>query len=335
MDKELSTLYIRDEIGKCEDVEELKNRIFPMLKEFRQLWEVKINEIISQSGYNKTEFAKLCDVSRMSVNKWCNGAMPRNRETFLKIGMAAGYNREQVDQLLQRYGRYPALYPKSLEDCICIYVLENEKKEERIEKYNYILEKIKSKIINSDNKDVDVPTKFFDEKLSDVEDESGLEKFIEENSAAFSTAYNRLYSYIKMELSNNYGVDADNIYKMADMQNWSSSLTHCVYAINQKKWYPTRNKIISLGLHLSMDMEQIDDMLDKAHMEPLCAKNIFESIIMYILEDASINNMLDVKKDNFDPDELCRQAKEVLSDFDIPEVEVFINEVLKIDGEDE
>ena len=101
------TVYLRDEISRCEDVFELKERILPMLKTQQDQWKDKINALIGESGLTKTRLAEMIGVSRMAVNKWCNGAIPKNRETFLRIGMAAGYNREKMDQLLMRYGRYP------------------------------------------------------------------------------------------------------------------------------------------------------------------------------------------------------------------------------------
>ena len=86
---------------------------------------------------------------------------------------------------------------------------------------------------------------------------------------------------------------------------------------------------IALRLLLALQKlpEQIDEMLTLAHMEPLCAKNPFESVIIFILEDASLNNILDTDSEEFDPDELCRYAKEVLSGLDLPEVDTFISEL--------
>lgn len=132
---------------------------------------------------------------------------------------------------------------------------------------------------------------------------------------------------------NNY-MYSGSVYELAEGQGWSSSLRQCVSAIRQRKWYPTRNKIISLGLHLSMDHEQVDKMLKLAHMEPLCAKNIFESIIMFILDDASLNDILDSKSEEYDPDELCRYARAVLKELDLSETGSFISELSEMD-EDE
>lgn len=328
------TVYIRDRIAKCEDLEELRENIFPMIKTQREQWIRKINEIIGTSGYTKSKFAELCGVSRVALNKWCNGAIPKNRETFLRIGMTARYNLEKMNQLLQRYGQYPALYSKNLEDCVCIFVVGKEFGERTIDQYNYILNKIKENIIRDDEANAEnLSTAAFDEKLSNVKDEDALESFINENSAIFSMAYHKFYAYVKMQIMANFQDFGGSVSELAQGQGWSSSLRQCVSAIRQSKWYPTRNKIISLGIHLSMDHDQIDEMLELAHMEPLCAKNIFESVIMFILDDASLNNLLDTESDEYDPDELCRYAREILLGLDLPEVDAFISELPEMDDD--
>lgn len=331
---DFETIFIKDEISKCEDIGELKEKIFPLIITQQEQWSKKVYEIITKNEYTKSAFAKICGVSRISVDKWCKGSIPRNRETFLRIGLAARYDIEHMNQLLQRYGQYPALYSKSLEDCICIYVLQNNFGDEALSKYQYILTKIKDNIIR-DNATVadNVSTAKFDVKLSKIQDEDALEQFITENIAMFSFTYHKFYAYVKMCINANYQGYAGSVFELAEAQGWSSSLRQCVSAIRQNKWYPSRNKIISLGLHLSMDHDQIDEMLALAHMEPLCAKNIFESVIMFILDDASLNNMLDADSDEFDPDELCRYARDILSSLEFPEIDTFISELPEIEEE--
>ena len=329
------TVLIKEEISRCEDLEDLKQIVLPKLHTQKEEWSRRIKEIIEESGLTKSRFADLCGVSRVSVDKWCKGSIPKNRETFLRIGMAAGYSREKMDRLLQRYGQYPALYSKSLEDCVCIYVIDHDHGEGAIEKYQYILNKIKESIIRDDSAEAvaNVTTEKFDAELSRVQGEDGLEQFIADNIAMFSNAYHRFYAYVKMNIAANYmePAYAGSIFEMAEVQGWSSSLRQCVSAIRQNKWYPTRNKIISLGLHLSMDHEQIDEMLELAHMEPLCAKNIVESVIMFILDDASLNDMLNIDSEDYDPDELCNYAREILSSLNLPEVGDFISELPEVD----
>ena len=323
----LETVFIRDEIAKCEDIEDLKQQIFPLLNSQQEQWKLKVNEIISSNGFNKMSFANACGVSRVTVDKWCKGAIPKNRETFLRIGMAAGYDRKQIDQILQRYGRYPKLYSKSLEDCICIYIINKGLGKDALEEYDLILNMIKDSLGKSTATAEDASTVLIDERLAQVKDKEDLSRFITENAAVFSSAYYKFYAYVKMCIKANYEGYAGSIFELAESQEWSSSLRQCVSAIRQNKWYPTRNKIISLGLHLSMDHDQIDEMLELAHMEPLCAKNIFESVIMFILDDASLNNIMDTEAEEYDPDELCRYAREVLEGIELPEIEEFITEL--------
>ena len=335
----LETVSIREEISRCEDLEDLKQMVFPKLHTQQEEWSRKVKEIIRENGFTKSKFAGLCGVSRVSVDKWCKGSIPKNRETFLRIGMAANYSLEEMNRLLQRYGRYPALYSKSLEDCVCIYVINHDYGEESIGKYQFILNKIKESIIRDDSAETvaNVTTEKFDAELSKVQGEDELEQFITDNIAMFSNAYHRFYAYVKVNIATNYHVEPayeGSVFKMAEVQGWSSSLRQCVSAIRQNKWYPTRNKIISLGLHLSMDHEQIDEMLGLAHMEPLCAKNIFESVIMFILDDASLNDMLKNDSEDYNPEELCNYARKILSSLDLPEIEDFISELPEVDDDE-
>ena len=213
-----------------------------------------------------------------------------------------------------------------------MFVLDHYFTEEKIDKYKYILGRIKETIVRENVAEAEnISTEKFDAKLADVQNEDELEAFITENIAMFSYAYHKFYAYVKTCINANYQMYSSSVYDMAEGQGWSSSLRQCVSAIRQNKWYPTRNKIISLGLHLSMDHDQIDQMLMLAHMEPLCGRNVFESVVMFILEDASLNNLLDADAVNYDPDALCKYARQVMEELDIPELASFISELSDIE----
>ena len=333
----LKTEYVRDEIGKCESVDELIEKIFPLISTQKEAWKIKIGELFEKSGLTKKAFAARCKVSRPTLDDWLlNGVLPRDREKFIRIALATGLDEDETNRLLQRYGRYPELYSKSLEDCICIYVLNNYP-DDPLEKYDFILERIKEKLVNtsSGQGEWNVSTIRLDRQVSEIRSDDELERFIEDNTDVFSGAYEKLYRYVMACIKSNC-LDrkyADNVHEMALAQNWSSSLTQCVSAIRRRKWYPTRNKIISLGLHLSLDHDQIDKMLNLAHMEPLCAKNHFECVVIFILEDASLNDIINTDSEDFDPDDLCRYARDILGQVDIPEIRTFLSEIAEKDDE--
>ena len=332
--EEFRTEYIQEQIIDCNSVEELESCVLHMIKTQQEQWSVKFNQILKENGYKKTEFAAMCNVSRVTVDKWCKGSIPKNRETFIKIGLAAGYNLEQMDVFLNKYGQYPGLYSKDLDDCICMYVLKQMKGKEALEQYNHIRDEIcvdfkKETVKGAQN----ITTARFDAKLAEVNNQDALEEFITSNRAVFSLAYHRLYSAIKADIDANYVGDAGSDYEFAQAQGWTSSLRQTVSAIRQNKWIPTRNKIISLGLHLGMEREQIDNLLMLAHMQPLYAKNIFESVIIFILTNAFCLNITNSESDEYDPDGLCKHAKKILAELNLPELDSFLAEVAEIDNE--
>ena len=124
-----STFYLDNLISQCDDLGMFREEILPKMPDMRQRWMNVIRQILDERGYSKTELAALCGVSRPAVAKWCSGALPSNREDYLRIGFAAGYDYNEMNFFLQRFGRYPGLYAKSLEDSVCIFVLTSENQE--------------------------------------------------------------------------------------------------------------------------------------------------------------------------------------------------------------
>ena len=49
-ENDYETRFIREEIGRCEDLDELKARIFPLLQSQHELWMQKMQEILAESG---------------------------------------------------------------------------------------------------------------------------------------------------------------------------------------------------------------------------------------------------------------------------------------------
>ena len=78
---------------------------------------------------------------------------------------------------------------------------------------------------------------------------------------------------------------------------------------------------------MSMELDLINKMLKLAYMEPLCAKNIFDSVIIYILESASVTDILNQESDTFDPDGLVNYAYSVMEQIDLPEITSFMSEI--------
>ena len=295
--EQIKTTYIREQIRECESLNQLKSTILPLLKEQKEQWKQKINSIITKMGISNSSFAKMCGVTRGTVGKWCNeGALPRGREVFIKIGLSAGYNRVQINNLLTRYGRYSELYSKSPGDCVCIYVIEHFK-ENRVESYNRILEEIQYAALGSRNRDFDMSTVKVESMLHEINEEQELKQFIFDNSNIFASSYQKLYANFDAQIkenirpySNDDGVEMEgSIHHLESEMGLSPIISQSIYDIKNYCWDPSRDKIIAIGIDLGMNHDQIDKMLGLAHMEKLCARNIHEAVIMYILDSADAN----------------------------------------------
>ena len=81
-----------------------------------------------------------------------------------------------------------------------------------------------------------------------------------------------------------------------------------------------RRKVIALGLFLNMNLNQIIIALRLANMEELYVKNPLESAIIYVLEDARLNDMIFCDGSL----ELVNYVCMVLQQLQIPEAEEFV-----------
>lgn len=296
--REFTTRDLEEQVGHCDNLSDFQREILPHLQDERSAWKEKINSIIAENHYTKDSFARLCEVTRPAVSEWCNGSLPSEREYFIRIGFAAHYNLQEFNFFLQRYGKYPALYPKSLEDSVCIFILNSKTHPHTYQLYLFILSKIENMMKNMQilSLSPSYDTFTMGEELLKVQSEDELIEFIEQNASSYLQKYEKFYSYVQAFIvANNYDNARDkqySIHSLANTQGWTSSMRQCVSAIRQRKWFPLRRKVIVLGLHLNMTVEQVNQMLSFAQMEPLCAKNPIESAIIYTLNDAELNEQI-------------------------------------------
>ena len=189
-----STKTLNDKVSRCESLEEYKE-LFKSLSSQREEWSKKINKILAENNYSATEFAKICKVSRVTVQKWKNGSIPKSRDTFIRIGFAANYNLDEMNKFLERYGRCQRLYARNLEDSVHIFVLTSDDIEHTYEKGEAIIDLIK--------KEMQEP--FVEEKLlydttsvqTNIINLRSLEElvgFIKNNANIFINQYNKFYS---------------------------------------------------------------------------------------------------------------------------------------------
>ena len=105
-----------------------------------------------------------------------------------------------------------------------------------------------------------------------------------------------------------------------------ASLRVCISEIRNKKWVPRRDKILSLGIHLNMDVPAINQMLTLAKMEPLYPKNPVEAAIIWAINDVILNSE-DGELYQDGSSYLCREVYARLWDLDQPGFELILEDL--------
>lgn len=316
-----TTDVLYNSVIQQDNIEDFKKNVLAKIGIPKNDWINKINTIITDNQYSNAEFGKLCGVSPTMVRKWRNeGAIP-SRKKLIRIGFAAHYDIEELNHLLQRYGRYSALYAKDLEDSIYLYVLSSPLISHTYEECQRVITKVENKLQKTEFNNYRYSTEMSLNYVMNLKTEEELDVFIENSIQTYRKRFEKLYTFIEVYIAiNNTELSVDgytnisySVNMLAESQNWSSSLRTSVSEISQRKWLPLRDKIISLGLHLNMDINQINQMLGFAQMEKLCAKNPIEAAIIFAVEDASLNNLIFQDGSN----DLCLYVKEILKQLDL------------------
>jgi hypothetical protein len=130
-----------------------------------------------------------------------------------------------------------------------------------------------------------------------------------------------------MSISSQTGTDRPiSFHELATEMQWSSSLRHCISQIRGRRWFPLRNKIISLGLHLNMETSAINRMLEYAQMEPLYPKNPIEAAVIWAINEAVLNSW-DGRIEQSGSDQLRLFVKDVLIRLELAESEFLIDDL--------
>lgn len=287
-------------LTKCEDIRDMQ-LFLDQHSEYFTTWKAFINYLLDFGGYSYTQFARLCNISRNTVISWCeDGKIPRSREQFIRIGFAVNMTLPDMNDFLQRYGKYPKLNAKSIEDAVTIFSLCNhlnyvqclELKKNFSSILNHVLEERKR------NKEyVYFSTGKLESELLSIKTLQEFETFIDKNAKAFANSYVNLSDFIDSYISLNTlgsgeiaGTLNSFLTETIDNPALIASFNTMVSKFRCHGTIPSRIHLLALGIHLGMTADDINTMLGFAGMEPLCTKDKLESIILFAAECAVIQN---------------------------------------------
>jgi len=297
------TIYVESDIYHKRSIKDLLDYIRQEKDNFLN-WQFYINEQLQLRGCSYEKFGKMSGFSKNTIKTWCcNGTMPRSRDMFIKLAFGLKMNIDETNELLVKYGKYSALYAKDLYDAITIYVINQRINNWDDENYNYdSLEKWYKKFEKITEEHQVNPKYYNDPKtigifneIENIKDDSTFEKYVLDNKEIFFSTYSSLICFIEDFIEIRLSEKSDDIaeekyswHKYVTDKGLDSSFEIMLSRLKHNGVLPKREQLIALGIHLNMVANDINKMLSLANMRELYARDMAESLIMYLLRNAEI-----------------------------------------------
>ena len=282
--QEFVTMTLRNEAERCEDLEDIR-ALLKARSGWYLDWQRYMNQLVDESGLSYYKLAERCHVSKNSLKRWCmEGCAPKSRDTYLKLGFGFGMNDREINELLMRYGGYQGLYPKDLFDAVCLFLLARGGRTWTDVEALYQ----SCREIRMPQDGEEWQTSALREKLSLLQSEEDFSAFVQEHTECFSVPYRKLREYLHECMRGGQLEDeAESVHgiclERGIPERYESVLTELAAGR-----MPKRERLIALALYLDMTMEEMEQMLSLANMEPLCARNRLECVLIYALQQMTL-----------------------------------------------
>ncbi|MBE5941572.1 MAG: helix-turn-helix domain-containing protein [Lachnospiraceae bacterium] len=321
--KQVTTTVLYKELVKCKKDKELE--LYIENYEKQQLnWGMFISEQMMLRGLSYEKMGDLCGFSKNTIKSWCEkGVVPRSREQYIKLGFGLGMNEEEMNHLLRNYGGYPELYAKDVYDAICIYFLKRRMQNMADERYRYPMLKLwyeeyeKFVLEHKVNEEChkEISTKNMHRELLAKEDEKAFHAFLEAQRDVFLASYSTLYSYM-----DNYiaiackEMEEDLQKKMSPHQLFLEKHLDSGFEVAYSKLknygiVPSRKQLISFGVAMNMSLQEMNTMLEYAHMRPLYVRNRWECIYIYLLRQFEEEHPMAILENAFRMEQMVKSPE--------------------------
>ncbi len=299
-------------VRECDDLDEVL-MVAQGILETQENWKQFFNKELEKRGLSINSYKNYCEVSYNTVKKWSEGTLPKTRQNFIRIGLAFRYSVGEMNRLLQRYGKYSSLYPKSWEDSVCIFTINNyrsDRRESLVKKYEELKLKY-AQIVTSADVSINpnngaCGTATLTSELNKTEGETAFENYMKAHIPSFADSHGKLIKFIddfinaadernELQIIGGKAKDNDNkniFVKDQDItayagyrrnKRFRSMCDTQLSKLRNHREMPTRKNLIILGICLNMGLEEVNYLLSLANMEPLCPKDTVECMLIYAL----------------------------------------------------
>ena len=291
-------------VGQCENQAEYEALVAEHQSLYRN-WQEFIGPKIKKKGLKYTHIAEGCGVSRPIASAF-DTHIPVRRSNVIMLAMMLGMNEAETNDLLARHARFHKLYPKNPEDAIWIYLIRHgctEEPHKTFKKYKACYDRLLQEYQGSEHTGDIQMTTFYAGcaipgggmgVLQDPEKDLEFQSMIIRLLPSFQAGYARLMDYIDRCLSE-MDYLTGNVRRIKPSEAFRSHPSfrrkYCdvIKDLRVKHELPSRMFLVALGIHLGMDTDHINEMLEMVYMGPLCPKDKLEGSVAFYLEELYCN----------------------------------------------
>ena len=284
MTDSFSTVRLRDEAERAEDLEDLR-ALLARCEQVYTSWQREFSRLLDESGLSYTALVARSGLSRGTLRRWCRGGgAPRCRSEYLRLAFAFGMTPAETDVLLTRYGGYPGLYPRDRFDAACLFLLQRGGA--RYEDAEALFS-----LCERDGEPIADRTASAAAALRTVATQEEFLAFAR-RSGVISGAHEPLRAFVEARLHAS-GLDpvtgeSLSVHALFSYERIPARFEKDVSLLLTRGVVPRRERLIALGLRLGLLTDGLNELLALAGMEPLCAKNRVECILIGALQQLEL-----------------------------------------------
>ena len=260
-------------------------------------WKQELKEIIENTGITFEDICDYIDIEYSSRPGFYK-KLPKNRRTYIGIGMACKLPLETINRWIVKYGGKRKLYVKDvLNDLVWIYLInanyQNNGSTNYYKQYNKCQEEIERIFWMLDNEagENDADTEVVENQVRDIVFDSeynALKKYVKENISVFASAYAKPKKFLTQYVDQILRVKNENRqgrkWTLNTMRGYlDDSMIN--YLTSGVKYVPRSKRThIAIALALGMTTDDISrymDLLGYAHLD---GTNNDEGILMNLLD---------------------------------------------------
>ena len=293
----IESRIIREQIGHCEDVSEYNDLVQRYAQHYVS-WSHHICQLMACYGVDEADLARGVGVAYNTIANF-KKKIPTKRENVIKVAMYMGLSVEETDELLTRWAKYSRLYAKNPEDAIWIYLLNkggSQVPELMFRAYWNVYEQELAKYHAGDlgEKAAACSTQFIHREIGryaaesctqEAERDLTYREMVRKHIPEYANAHKKLMAYLERQMNLMFGTDGSANELFRNNAYFHAQYYDRMKELRREHKLPSRTFLIALALHMNLEADEIDQLLELAGMAPLCAKDRVDSAIVFYLEE--------------------------------------------------